>query len=707
MAMRAHLASAMDVFRVDPQLERHQKHLQHRWKAYEDAKARVAKDFGGMDAFSRGYDTYGFTRERGCVVYREWCPSAKAVQLIGDFNGWNASWCERKEFGVWELKLADGADGRRAIPHASRVKVRVQKPDGAWVDRIPAWIAWATVEQGKMGAKYDGVMWDPEEDQKYRWQNARPKKPQAPRIYESHVGMSSQDPKVATYREYAEQVLPRVKALGYNTIQLMAIMEHAYYASFGYHVTNPFAVSSRSGTPEDLKYLVDTAHGMGISVLMDVVHSHASKNADDGIAGFDFGQKEEDNYFLLGEKGYHSLWDSKLYNFGNWEVRRYLLSNLRWWMEEYQFDGFRFDGITSMLYHHHGINVGFSGNYEEYFSMNTDVDACVYLMLANDMLHSLYPDCTTIAEDVSGMPTLCRPVHEGGIGFDYRLAMAIPDKWIQLLKHVRDEDWSMLDIVTTLCNRRYTEKCVAYAESHDQALVGDKTMAMWLMDAKMYTGMSVFNEASPIVDRGMSLHKMIRMVTMAFGGDGYLTFMGNEFGHPEWIDFPREGNGWSHQHARRQYNLVDDKNLRYKFLNDWDRAMQELDKRYGFLSSSHQIISSHDETDKVIIGERGELLFVFNFHVSNSYMSYKVGVGEPGKWRLVLDSDAWDFGGHGRIPHDCDYFTQPEGVPGKPETNFNDRPCSLTLPLASRSVQVYARVPEGPGSLEAVAGPEP
>ncbi|GLD67396.1 1,4-alpha-glucan-branching enzyme [Lates japonicus] len=117
----------------------------------------------------------------------------------------------------------------------------------------------------------------------------------------------------------------------------------------------------------------------------------------------------------------------------SWEVLRFLLSNLRWWMEEYRFDGFRFDGITSMLYHHHGIGTGFSGDYSEYFGLQVDEDSLVYLMLANHILHTLYPDCITIAEDVSGMPALCRGVEEGGLGFDYRLAMAIPDKWIQQL----------------------------------------------------------------------------------------------------------------------------------------------------------------------------------------------------------------------------------------------------------------------------------
>ena len=282
--------------------------------------------------------------------------------------------------------------------------------------------------------------------------------------------MSGSEKRVSSYREFANNVLPRIKANNYNTIQLMAVMEHSYYASFGYHVTNFFAVSSRSGTPEDLKYLIDKAHSLGLRVLMDVVHSHASNNITDGLNGFDVGQGPQDSYFHTGHRGYHNLWDSRLFNYSNWEVLRFLLSNLRWWLEEFRFDGFRFDGVTSMLYHHHGINMGFSGNYRDYFSEATDVDAVVYMMLANCMIHSLLPDATVIAEDVSGMPTLGRLVNEGGVGFDYRLAMAIPDRWIDYLKNKSDDQWSMSDIVSCLTNRRYTEKCVAYAESHDQVI---------------------------------------------------------------------------------------------------------------------------------------------------------------------------------------------------------------------------------------------
>jgi 1,4-alpha-glucan branching enzyme len=417
------------------------------------------------------------------------------AELIGDFNNWNGvnHRMKKDEFGVWSIKIPH-VNGKPGIPHNSKVKFHFSLGGGVWVDRIPAWIRYATVDASKFGAPYDGVHWDPPAGERYTspalthpkkaikhvieswyllpyryvFKHPRPPKPHAPRIYEAHVGMSGEKPAVSTYREFADNVLPRIRANNYNTVQLMAIMEHSYYASFGYHVTNFFAVSSRSGTPEDLKYLVDKAHSLGLRVLMDVVHSHASNNVTDGLNGYDVGQSTQESYFHTGDRGYHKLWDSRLFNYANWEVLRFLLSNLRYWMDEFKFDGFRFDGVSSMLYHHHGINMGFTGNYKEYFSLDTDVDAVVYMMLANHLMHKLLPEATVVAEDVSGMPAICRPVNEGGVGFDYRLAMAIPDRWIDYLKNKDDSAWSMGEILNTLTNRRYTEKCIAYAESHDQ-----------------------------------------------------------------------------------------------------------------------------------------------------------------------------------------------------------------------------------------------
>lgn len=592
--------------------------------------------------------------DNGDITYREWAPNASSAQLIGDFNGWNRDsyWMRRDAYGIWSIQLP-AKDGQPQIPHNTKVKISMVLPSGERIERLPTWITRVTQDLS-VSPIYDAVFWNPPSSERYTFKHARPAKPQSARIYEAHVGISSPESKVATYKEFTKNTLPRIKYLGYNVIQLMAIMEHAYYASFGYQINNFFAASSRYGTPDDLKELVDTAHGMGITVLLDVVHSHASKNTEDGLNMFD---GSDHLYFHGGAKGDHALWDSRLFNYGNHEVLRFLLSNLRFWMEEYHFDGFRFDGVTSMLYTHHGIGTGFSGGYHEYFGPGVDEDGVVYLMLANELLHSLYPNTITIAEDVSGMPALCLPLSLGGIGFDYRLAMAVPDMYIKLLKEKSDEDWDVGNLVFTLTNRRHGEKTIAYAESHDQALVGDKSLMMWLCDKEMYTHMSTMTEYTPIIERGLALHKMIRLITHSLGGEGYLNFEGNEFGHPEWLDFPRAGNNNSFWYARRQFNLPDDQLLRYRFLNEFDRCMQHTEEKYGWLHSPQAYISLKNETDKVIVFERAGLLWIFNFHPTQSFTDYRVGVEEAGTYRIVVDTDSQHYGGLGRIDSNTRFFT--------------------------------------------------
>ncbi|GFZ46704.1 1,4-alpha-glucan-branching enzyme [Saitozyma sp. JCM 24511] len=634
------------VIQLDPWLEPFAPAIKARYSAYKQARDNIEKWEGSLAKFSEGYKTMGLqVDDNGGVRYREWAPNAVEARLIGDFNQWShtANPMTKNTFGVWECYVPPASPGVCAIPHDSMVKISMTIPSGAKIDRIPTWITRVTQDLN-ISPIYDGRFWNPPQDQKYRFKHPRPDvPPEGLKIYEAHVGISSPNMRVTTYKEFETDVLPRIKKLGYNCIQMMAIMEHAYYASFGYQVTNFFAASSRYGTPEELKSLIDRAHELGLTVLLDVVHSHACKNVADGINEFD---GTDHLYFHEGGRGRHELWDSRLFNYGHHEVQRFLLSNLRYYMDTYMFDGFRFDGVTSMMYKHHGIGTGFSGGYHEYFGDSVDLEAMVYLMLANAMLHEVYPSVISIAEDVSGMPTLCRPVPEGGVGFDYRLSMAIPDMWIKLLKEVPDDQWEMGNIVHTLTNRRHLEKSVAYAESHDQALVGDKTLAFWLMDKEMYSSFM------PLAVRHTSTSKGMSLAIQS-------TFSCTDEAHCRWMDFPREGNGNSFAHARRQFNLVDDHLLRYKYLWEFDAVMNNLESAYKWLSAPQGYVSLKHEVDKVIVFERAGLLFIFNFHPTQSFTDYRVGVDTPGEYKVILTTDEGRFRGHDRIDVKGRYFTTP------------------------------------------------
>ncbi|MYF99599.1 1,4-alpha-glucan-branching enzyme [Candidatus Poribacteria bacterium] len=631
---------------LDPLLKPFVPQLRERHSYYQKAKTQIENYGGILGEISLGHKYFGFNRgemlgETG-VWYREWAPGAESLSLIGDFNDWNreANPMNVDKWGIWHLFLPDKEYTNRLI-HESRVKVHVVSKLGGH-DRIPAYIQ-RVIQESE--TEFTGQYWSPPNP--YQWQHDTPKfdtNTQGLRIYEAHVGMAQEAEKVGTFPEFTDNILPRITELGYNAVQLMALMEHPYYASFGYHVSNFFAVSSRFGTPEELKELIDTAHGMGLLVIMDLVHSHAVKNINEGLNRFD---GTDHHYFHAGAKGEHIAWDSLCFDYSKYEVQRFLLSNIRYWLETYRLDGFRFDGITSMLYSDHGLEKQFTG-YDDYFGQQVELESVTYLMLANEVVHAVNPHAISIAEDMSGMPGLARPIEEGGMGFDYRLAMGIPDYWIRLLKEKKDEDWHIGEIYGMLRNRRIGEKHIAYVESHDQSIVGDKTLAMQLMDAELYTNMSVFTSNLRIA-RGVALHKLIRLLTFSLGGEGYLNFMGNEFGHPEWIDFPREGNNNSYWYARRQWHLVDDDTLYYKHLNGFDVAMQHLGTHYHLLSDEDiQLLFIHEDA-KQIVFTRGGLIFVFNFHPTESVTDWRIPVPEKSDYRLILNSDDIEYGGFGAV----------------------------------------------------------
>lgn len=603
-----------------------------------------------LSDFADGHLYFGLHKVGREWIFREWAPNATAIYLVGDFNDWKETeeyklTCINKDQGVWEWKAPS-----QMMKHGQLYKMRVHW-NGGEGERIPAWVQ--RVVQDPVTKIFSAQVWHPSQPYRFKINNFKPQTSPL-LIYECHVGMSSEEEKVSSYKEFRENILPRIKRDGYNCVQIMAVQEHPYYGSFGYHVSSFFAPSSRFGTPDELKELIDTAHEMGLAVIMDIVHSHAVKNEVEGLGNL---AGDPNQYFYPGERHEHPAWDSLCFDYGKNDVLHFLLSNCKYWLQEFHFDGFRFDGVTSMLYYSHGLGESFT-SYADYFNGHEDDNAICYLSLANLLIHKLNPNAITIAEEVSGMPGMAAKFEDGGYGFDYRLAMNIPDYWIKTIKELPDEDWKPSSMFWTVTNRRKDEKTISYVESHDQALVGDKTIIFWLIDSDMYWHFRVGDQTNR-VNRGIALHKMIRLLTSSTINGGYLNFMGNEFGHPEWIDFPREGNGWSYKYARRQWNLADDPTLCYHFLGDFDRDMLSVLKLENDIEKTPVVEIWHNDGDQVLAYSRNDIVFVFNFSPTKSFTDYGFLVPE-GEYVTILNSDNKKYGGNGFVDDSMHHFTTPD-----------------------------------------------
>ena len=631
---------------------------------------------GSLSDFAMGHFYFGLHRENDCWIFREWAPNATNIYLTGTFNDWkeNDTYKLKKlnPQGDWEIILSHDR-----LKHGDLYKLSVHWNGGSG-ERIPSYAT--RVIQDEKTKIFSAQVWAPESP--YNWKSDNFKAGEAvPVIYEAHIGMATEEEKIGTYCEFTKNILPVIASSGYNTLQLMAIQEHPFYGSFGYHVSNFFAASSRFGTPDDLKELIDSAHGYGLRIIMDLVHSHSVKNVNEGLGLFD---GSIDQFFHSDDRRNHKAWDSLCFNYGKNSVLHFLLSNCRFWIEDYRFDGFRFDGVTSMIYYDHGLEKNFV-SYKDYFDGGQDEDALIYLYLANKLIHSFNPGAITIAEEMSGMPGIAAPTAQKGYGFDYRLSMGVPDLWIKLVKDTFDEAWDMGTLMHELTQHRPEEKIISYCESHDQALVGDKTLIFRMIDADMYTGMTK-NYHNLVIDRGIALHKMIRLITFATSGGGYLNFMGNEFGHPEWIDFPREGNNWSYKYARRQWHLSKNKDLKYHFLSAFDKEMLRINRENKLLETRYINRIVENTFDKVIAFTRGEYLFVFNFNPTKSFTDY--GISLTGKFKIVVDSDDPKFGGFDRIDRSVNYSSV-----RKAAKHTLSVPFTLYLYLPARTAIVFKREP--------------
>nr|XP_002126483.1 1,4-alpha-glucan-branching enzyme-like isoform X1 [Ciona intestinalis] len=624
--------------------------IYQRYGMFEKTKMAI-ESVEGLERFTQGHKEFGIMMtDNGGVRCMEWVPDVKAVYLKGEFsNCWELRKFEARNFGKWELYIPPCYDGSCPIQHLSELKLVIETHDNQRLERISPWAKYV-VQRGD-DATFKWLFWNTPRNQIQKY-TQRPSKPDRLRIYEAHIGIASDRYEVSSYRHFTRQVLPRIRDLGYNTLLLMALVEHPYYPSFGYQVTNYFAASSRYGTTAELKELIDTAHAMGIYVIMDIMHGESSKNILDGLNMFD---GTEGGFFKQGKEGTNQEHNTRVFDYSKWETVRFLLSQLRFYLDEFQIDGFRFCGVTEMVYRDMETGRRMTDEYEQYFGTHMNLEAISYLMLMNDMLHKFYPEVTTIAEEMSGLPCITRLVSEGGLGFDYKMAMDIPEKWMKLISNTRDEDWCMEYIQNFLTNQRPGEKRIAYVENHEQNEASLMTLSRNLIGN---SPMSETEQLTISLDRGLSLYKMIRLLTHAFTGQGYMNFIGNEFGHPDWVELPSPANNDSYKFARRQLYLADNDQLRYKYLKRYDTAINKLEQNFAWLKSNQSVVTRKHEDDKVFVFERAGLIFVFNFHPTKSYKNYKIPVQNGGSYNIVLDSDEKFFGGKNRNQQQTNFNTQ-------------------------------------------------
>ena len=575
------------------------------------------------------------------IVIREYAPNAHFVSVIGDFNHWDRGRDPLKRISntEWEITL----DRARVMP-GSRYKLHIAGHNGGR-DRIPSTCPYARQSSdGDFAAIFEfNVLSPPTRLQK---------QPEHLKVYELHIGLAASGPRIGTYLEVAHDVIHRVKYAGYTAVQLMAVHEHPYYGSFGYHVSNPYGICSRFGTRQDFKYLVDNCHEVGLLVIIDLVHAHAVKNLSEGLGEFD----GQDGYlFKTGQNALHPAWDSLVYDYENQATVSYLLSNARYWIEEYGIDGFRVDGVTSILYNDHGIgHTGFTDN--DYLGSNLNQSGLLYLVLLCKLAHELRPDFILIAEDVSGLPGLARPALLGGVGFDYRLQMGLPDFFESVAKDVMDDGISPSRIWHALVSRRFDERHIGYVESHDQAIVGGQSLIFRLLGPKMYTDMHAETQSHD-VHLAVAVVNVAKSIVFFLGGEAWMSFIGNEFGHPDWVEFPTPDNDDCFEYAYRKWYLATDSALMYEKMAAFDRDLMHQRKIAVTWDESYMTAPLLDDNRKLSVFHRDRVVLVCNTTTDVSYEDVWVPVPEQGNYRVILSTEEHRYGGYGRVNENMQYAT--------------------------------------------------
>jgi 1,4-alpha-glucan branching enzyme len=590
----------------------------------------------------------------GCY-FAVWAPNARNVSVVGDFNGWDAGRARlsaRGSSGIWEGFLPGIGRGALYKFHIEREGHQVDKADpfGFWHETPP---------------KTASVVWDLDYqwgDQAWMAERRKRTALDAPlSIYEVHLGSWRRDParpnEFLSYRELAPLLADHVSDLGYSHVELLPVMEHPFYGSWGYQVTGYFAPTSRYGTPQDLMFFIDYLHQRGIGVILDWVPAHFPSD-EHGLAYFDGTHVFE---HADPRQGYHPDWHSLIFNYGRYEVRSFLLSSAMVWLDKYHADGLRVDGVASMLYLDYSRKDGEWIPNE--YGGRENLATISFLRQLNETVYREHPDVQMIAEESTAWPGVTRPVHLGGLGFGYKWDMGWMHDTLGYLRHDPIHRKYHHSELTFRAIYQFHENFILPL-SHDEIVHGKGSLL----------GQMAGDEWQKFANL-----RLLHSYMYASPGKPML-FMGGEFG--QWRE-------WRHDDSL-DWHLVDLEPHR-QLMN----AVRQLNRIYRENAALHELDTEHGGFEWIDGGDwensvvsfvrkarqgRQSVACVFNF-TPIPRQNYRIGVNHAGYWREVFNSDAHEFGGSGH-----GNFGGVETAP----MPWHGRPLSLTITLPPLGALFFA-----------------
>ena len=626
--------------------------------------------FFELEAFSEGRSTHAWRcfgahpakDENGTegYLFRVWAPNAPLVSIIGDFNNWdaNATPMNKLEGGIWEA-FVPGLERYDAYQYA------VHKADGSFVGKADPYAFHAATRPNVSSKIYGldtGYQWGDQNWMEYRSKQVPYTSPM--NIYECHLGSwrRTGEGEFLSYRDTASYLVPYVKEMGFTHVELLPVTEHPLDASWGYQCTGYFAATSRFGTPDDLKYLIDQLHQAGIGVIMDWVPAHFPRDAF-GLYNFDGTPTYE---YADPRKGEHADWGTNVFDYGRNEVRSFLFSSAMFWLEEYHMDGLRVDAVSSMLYLDYGRQDGawmpnVNGGHE-------NLEAIEFLQKLNTAIFSRHPDVLMIAEESTAWPKVTYPVSDGGLGFNFKWNMG----WMNDICH-----YIKMDPYFRQFNHRDITFSLMYAFSENYILPLSH-------DEVVHMKGSFFGKMPG--DNPMKFAGVRAFYTYMMTHPGKkLTFMGAELG--QWNEWHFEYSlDWHllqyepHRQTQTFFKAMNALYLEQPALWEQDNSWQ------GF-----QWLCADDNNANTVAFLRWDkagkpLIVVCNFSPEHR-KGYRVGAPFGGTWAPILNTDSAEFGGQG-LGDTAPIKT--EKVP------CHDQQQSMVIDLPPMSAMIYRCIRKNP-----------